>query len=139
METDSQRSGSAAPAKRLRVLVVDDAPLVRELLVRELAQYPWLLVAGTAANGREAVELVASLRPDLVIMDLNMPVMDGVKATRVIKHQPGAPRIVVVSFEEGPIVRAVMEAGADGFCAKARLSDDLRSQLLTLYPEFGAP
>jgi DNA-binding NarL/FixJ family response regulator len=82
----SARQGSpCAPAESpLRVLIVEDHPILAELLVSTFQSHDWIEVVGRAANGRDAVALASALEPDLVLMDIHMPIMDGVEATRRI-------------------------------------------------------
>jgi DNA-binding NarL/FixJ family response regulator len=109
-----------------RVLVVDDHLLFAEMLTLALEVGGSFEVVGHARNGREAVELAAWLRPDVVVMDLQMPVLDGIAATpRVIAAAPGA-RVVVVSSSESPEDRVrAREAGALAFLGKGSSTDDL--------------
>ncbi len=103
----------------LRVLLVDDAERVRHEL-RQLLELSGLVrIVGEAGDGLDAVCLAAELLPDVVIMDLDMPGMDGYEATRQIKaHQP-APRVVILSVHAGPVQQACARAsGADSFVIK---------------------
>jgi DNA-binding NarL/FixJ family response regulator len=103
----------------IRLLVVDDHPVVRAGMVAVLGEEPDLEVVGEAANGAEALGLVPRLAPDVVLMDLRMPVMDGTEATRRISAEPGAPQVLVLTTydTDADIVRAV-EAGARGYLLK---------------------
>jgi DNA-binding NarL/FixJ family response regulator len=103
----------------IRLLVVDDHPVVRAGMVAVLGEEPDLEVVGEAANGAEALALVPRLSPDVVLMDLRMPVMDGAEATRRIVDAPGAPQVLVLTTydTDADIVRAV-EAGARGYLLK---------------------
>jgi DNA-binding NarL/FixJ family response regulator len=107
--------------KPLRVLVVDDSPVFRESLGEFLKQHSEIQLVGTAASGREAVKMVEELSPDLVIMDLIMPEMNGLEATRLIKAAPaGRPQVILVTLHEPrPFAKAATNAGADGFVRKA--------------------
>lgn len=81
----------------IRVLVVDDSPVARELLIHILNSDPGIEVIGSAANGREAVEFVARERPDLISMDIHMPVMDGFEASRIIMETHPVPIVIVTA------------------------------------------
>ncbi len=110
----------------IRVLVVDDHEVVREGMVGLLERLGDIEVVGEAANGREGVEQAEALRPDAVIMDVDMPGMNGVEATREIKHR--RPETVVVGLslhEEAGVRRAMAEAGADGYISKHAPAKDL--------------
>ena len=103
----------------LRLLVVDDHPVVRMGLVARLSEHDDFEVVGEAADGAEAVLLAARLTPDVVLMDLRMPVMDGPEATAKMLASPPAPAVLVLTTydTDADIVRAV-EAGANGYLLK---------------------
>ena len=99
----------------LRVLVVEDSQTVRELLVTLLEQDPDIRVVGQAANGAEAVEMTAELEPDVITMDVVMPDMDGLEATRRIMGERPTPIIFVTAHADSPefvVVFEAMKAGA---------------------------
>lgn len=104
----------------IRVLVVDDEPLVRAGLRMILSTEPGMDVVGEAEDGARAVELARRLEPDVVLMDLHMPRLDGVQATRLLRDgSPGAPRVVVVTtFAEDSQVLDALRAGASGYVLK---------------------
>lgn len=106
------------PDRPVRVLVADDHPLLREGL-RQVLGLAGLQVVGEAANGRECLEKARSLRPDVVLMDLNMPEMSGLEATRTIKAELPGTRIVVLTIHdtEDYLVEA-MQAGVEGYVLK---------------------
>jgi len=115
----TQFSSSNPDCRALRVLIVDDVPQVRQELRGLLQLTSELEVVGEAANGREAVSQAEALRPDVVVMDLEMPVMDGFEATRQIKSCRPAPRVVILSVHASPQEQQrAREAGADGFVVK---------------------
>jgi len=117
--------------RKVRVLIVDDTPDVRCDLRQFLDLTGDLEVIGEAANGLEAIRLTAELSPDVVVMDLEMPVMDGFQATRQIKAQVHAPRIVILSIHAGMEERQrAMEAGADAFFMKGNSYDALVRSIL---------
>ncbi len=109
----------------VRVLVVDDHIMVRKGLVHLLSADEELEVVGEAANGREAVDQVASLHPDVVLMDLQMPEMDGVSATREIIGLGGSQVLVLTSFSDTERIVAALDAGAVGYMLKDAEPDDL--------------
>ncbi|MFC9284463.1 response regulator [Streptomyces collinus] len=102
------------------VLLVDDEPLVRAGLRAVLEAQPDIEVVGEAADGAAVIPLVRQLRPDVVAMDVRMPLMDGIEATRaVLRTVDAPPRILVVTtFEEDEYVYEALRAGADGFLLK---------------------
>ena len=111
---------------KIRVLVVDDHHLVREGIVAFLHEYDDLKVVGEAANGREAVEMTAKLAPDVVLMDLVMPEMDGVTAAREIHTQyPDVQIVVLSSFGEEEHLKAALRAGVAGYLLKDLSPDEL--------------
>jgi DNA-binding NarL/FixJ family response regulator len=103
----------------IRVVLADDQPLVRAALQMVITDTPGIDVAGEAGTGAEAVELAGSLRPDVVVMDIRMPGMDGIQATRLITAAPGTARVVVLTtFDDDEYVYAALRAGASGFLVK---------------------
>ena len=112
--------------RRTRVLIVDDHLMVREGLKSLLSTALDLDVVGEAANGAEAVELVPLAKPDVVLMDLLMPVMNGAEATALIKEAyPLVEVIALTSYADGELVERTLQAGAIGFLLK-----DARSEAL---------
>ncbi|WP_432018513.1 response regulator [Streptomyces sp. 1222.5] len=102
------------------VLLVDDEPLVRAGLRAVLEAQPDIEVVGEAADGAAVIPLVRQLRPDVVAMDVRMPLLDGIEATRaVLRTVPEPPKILVVTtFEDDEFVYEALRAGADGFLLK---------------------
>ena len=104
----------------MRILIVDDSREFLEAAGRFLSIDPEIEIVGRASSGHEALEKLDRLRPDLVLMDLVMPDMDGLAATREIKKRPGAPPVVIVTAYGDREYRAQAEAaGADGFISKS--------------------
>lgn len=102
-----------------RVLIVDDDPLVRSALALMLGGQGDVEVVGEAPNGREGLTLAGSLRPDVVLMDIRMPVLDGLTATRDLHRRPDPPRVIVLTtFDADEHVVEALGAGADGFLLK---------------------
>jgi DNA-binding NarL/FixJ family response regulator len=110
-----------------RCLIADDQAMVREGFAAVLAAQPGLVVAGQAADGAEAVWQARQLRPDLILMDVRMPVMDGLEATRRILHEPPpAPRVLMLTtFDLDDYVYAALRAGASGFLLKDATAAEL--------------
>ena len=105
--------------KIVTVLLVDDHEGFINAAMRHLRRLEWLEVVGRAANGLEAIERSESLRPDVVLMDLAMPEMGGLQATRLIKTQDAPPFVVIAShFDDAEHRTHAMRAGADAFVSK---------------------
>jgi DNA-binding NarL/FixJ family response regulator len=109
-----------------RVLVVDDQTVVREGLLLLLGLLPGIEVAGAARDGEEALRLVAVHRPDVVLMDLRMPRMDGVEATRRIRKEfPGTHVVVLTTYSDDASIGNALRAGATGYLTKDARPDEL--------------
>jgi DNA-binding NarL/FixJ family response regulator len=103
----------------IRLLIADDQKLAVDTIVGILEAESHIDVVGVAANGAEAVKLAETLSPDVVLMDVNMPLMDGYEATRRIRARDGAPSVLVLTAAEGDeSVEKAREAGAAGFLKK---------------------
>jgi DNA-binding NarL/FixJ family response regulator len=110
----------------IRVLLADDQTLVRSGFRLMLAQQDDLEVCGEAADGREAVRLVAEQHPDVVLMDIRMPVLDGIAATREIMSAPAPPKVLVLTtFDVDDYVVEALRCGASGYLLKDVEPDDL--------------
>ena len=111
---------------KVRVLVADDHPAFRAGLQLMLADAPDLEVVGLAENGDQAVELAEPLRPDVVVMDLRMPGLDGIGATRrLLELDPAVGVVVLTMFEDDDSVFAAMRAGARGYLLKGAEQDEI--------------
>ncbi|GGV48177.1 DNA-binding response regulator [Streptomyces longisporoflavus] len=103
----------------VRVVLADDQPLVRAGLRVLMADTPGLEVVGEAGTGAEAVQLARDIRPDVVVMDIRMPGMDGIEATRLITAEVAATRVLVLTtFDDDDYVYGALRAGASGFLVK---------------------
>lgn len=110
----------------MRILVVDDHEVVRRGICAILACQPELTISGEAADGREAVEKALAVRPDLVVMDISMPKVNGLEATREIKKRLPDTSVVIVSQHAAPeMVRQAFSAGATSYVVKSAISQDL--------------
>jgi DNA-binding NarL/FixJ family response regulator len=110
----------------VRVVVADDHPIVRDGLRALFASVPDIELIGEAASGREAVRAAVTLRPDVLVMDLRMPDLDGVAATREIaRAAPGVAVLVLTMFDDDASVFAAMRAGGRGYLVKGASQDDI--------------
>jgi DNA-binding NarL/FixJ family response regulator len=108
------------------VLVVDDHPMFRAGLVSLVEELPWASVAGEAADGRAALDLVRETEPDVVLMDLQMPVMNGLAATRAITTElPSVAVMVMTMVENDEAVASALRAGARGYLVKGSSRDEI--------------
>ncbi|TMR03024.1 response regulator transcription factor [Actinomadura soli] len=113
-------------SEKTRILVVDDQTVVREGLVLLLELLPGLDVAGACGDGEQAVAMVAELGPDVVLMDLRMPRMDGVEATRRIKEaRPDVEIVVLTTYADDESIFAALRAGARGYLTKDAGADEI--------------
>jgi CheY-like chemotaxis protein len=116
--------------KKRRVLLVDDSPAFRGLMQWYLGTLPQIEVVAEATNGEQAIVEVARLRPDLVLMDIRMPTMDGLEATRRIRAGCQYTRILLLTNHATAIPAGIVdEVGADGLLDKAELADRLPAAL----------
>ena len=114
--------------QKIRVLVVDDHTIVRDGICALLALAADIAVVGEAANGMEALELVKQLEPDVVLMDVAMPIMGGLEATRRIHREfPQVKVLALTQYDDKDYVFPLIEAGARGFISKAAASSELTS------------
>ncbi len=121
-------------ASSIRVMVVDDHPMVRLGLSTFLKVYDDLELVGEADDGEAALELCGKVSPDVVLMDMVMPSMDGVAATRAIRQQfPGAQVIALTSFKEDGLVEKALQAGAIGYLLKDVSADKLVAAIRAAY------
>lgn len=130
-------------SERIRVMLVDDHTMVRRGLATFLITYDDLELAGEAENAESAIRLCAEIEPDVILMDMVMPDMDGAAATRAIRQQfPQVQVLALTSFKEGKLIKNALEAGAIGYLLKDVSADDLARAIraahagrVTLSPE----
>ena len=116
----------------ISVLVADDEALLRTAFTALINAEDDLQVVGEAADGKQAVELAARLAPDVVLMDVRMPVMDGIEATRRITTARGSRVLILTTFDLDEYVFEALRAGASGFALKSRPLDELLSAIRTV-------
>jgi len=111
--------------RSLRVVLVDDQPLVRAGIAFIVSTEPGIEVASEAGNGELGIAAVAAHQPDVVLMDVRMPVLDGLGATRQIRDVDGPPVLVLTTFDDDEVLWGAIEAGAAGFVLKDATADDI--------------
>jgi DNA-binding NarL/FixJ family response regulator len=110
----------------IRVLIADDHGVIRDGLGRLISALPDIELVGVAADGAEAIERAREVEPDVVLMDLDMPKVDGIEATRrVLADRPGTAVLVLTSFSDRPRILGALEAGACGYLLKDVASDEV--------------
>ncbi len=122
------------PQIPIRIVIVDDHAMLRRGLAAFLMSYADLNLVGEAVNGKDATALCARVRPDVVLMDLMMPIMDGVAATYLIRHAlPETQVIALTSFSEARLIKDALEAGAISYLLKNVSADDLADSIRAAY------
>lgn len=116
----------------LKIVIAEDEEIIRKALVLLTGSFAGMTVVGEAGTGREAVELARALTPDVVLMDLVMPVMDGIAATREIKKDRPAPKVIALTaLEKGKGIAEGLAAGLDGYVLKKAPPEELRAAIET--------
>lgn len=117
---------SGANKKPIRILCVDDHPLLREGIAALMEDQADMTIAGSATNGRDAIDMFARLRPDVTLMDLRMPDIDGIRAITLIREQFPDARIIVLTTYPGDVqALGALKAGAMGYLLKSSLGAEL--------------
>lgn len=125
---------TTTPGKSIRILIADDHYLVRAGLTALIGRNPLMTVVAEAVNGQEAVRAYRTHRPDIVLMDLRMPVMDGLKAMVAIRAlHAGARILVLTSFDGDEYIFKGLQAGARGYCLKDATADELYNAIMTVH------
>ena len=120
----------------IRILLVDDHGFVRESLCALIQAQEGMEVVGEAHNGRQAIQMARELRPDVIVMDLNMPVMDGIKATgHIVTENPEAKILILSLHCDSSSVEAAMQAGAKAYLAKGGSNRELIDTICALAPD----
>jgi two-component system, NarL family, response regulator LiaR len=121
-------------AEKIRLLIADDHRLVREGIKAFIAPTPGFEIVGEASNGLEAVDLAKRLHPDVILLDLVMPELDGIDATREIKnHDPNVKILIISSFVEETKVIASVKAGASGYLMKDSSPEEIETAIRNVY------
>jgi len=117
-------------ATEMKLLIVDDDPLIRKSLSLTLAREADITVVGTAADGAEALEMCEAHTPDILLMDIRMPGVDGIAATRLIKQRVPHVRIMMLTtFDDKPNIQQALAAGADGYLIKTDKISNIAGKL----------
>ena len=120
--------------KTIKVLVVDDHTIVRDGICALLGLAGDIEVVGEASNGKEAIEMVRKLAPDVVLMDIAMPIMGGLEAThRIHKESPNVKVLALTQYDDREYVFPIIEAGAYGFISKSAASSELTTGIRSVY------
>jgi DNA-binding NarL/FixJ family response regulator len=128
-------SGRNGTCKRIRILIADDSVAFRNVLCTFLDLHPQVEVVGMAVDGEDALALVAGVKPDLVLMDLQMPRLNGLQATRKIRAEFPGVRIIVITLHYAAELKvASVMAGADRILVKRCLRDELPGAIAQLFP-----
>lgn len=124
----------------VRLLLVDDSPDFLASATDFLCTRPQLQLVGPAASGAEALDLVARIPVDLVLLDLNLRGLNGFETARRLKARPDAPKIIIVTLQDAPEYRHLaLAAGADGFIAKGEFTTALLPLIASLFPGMPVP
>ena len=126
----------ATKKKVVKVLIADDQTLFREGIKDVLTGEKWISVVGEASDGEEAIDLAKKLKPDVILMDIKLPKMDGITATKIIKKSdPGVNILMLSSFEDEAHVMEAVQAGANGYLSKMLPAAELVNSIRTFTTE----
>lgn len=118
----------------IKTMIVDDQPLVREGLGSLLHLRPELEVIGTACDGKEALEMALQLKPDIILMDIRMPNVNGVEGTRLIRENlPSTKVLILTTFNDSEFIFDALEEGASGYLLKDMPTDTIVQSILTVF------
>jgi DNA-binding NarL/FixJ family response regulator len=138
MPTDHKRAPAAAKQKPIRALVVDDSLVALRAICTMLRTRGAISVVGTARNGRDAISKAQALRPDLVLIDMEMPGVKGLEATSWLRKRFPSIRVIVVTVHDSQEVQEACEAAyADGFVSKSRIHAELFSEIERVFGKCG--
>lgn len=132
-------SGNHPVVRRLDTLVVDDSPTVLASMCRILSGNACIKVVATASDGYEALEMAKLHRPQLVLMDVQMPRMNGITAASLLNHDLPLTEVIIISVHDSPELRALcLKAGARAFITKGRLHQELAPLIITIATDLAA-
>ncbi|WP_179380397.1 response regulator transcription factor [Jannaschia marina] len=119
--------------RSVRVMIVDDHPMVADGIRALLETYDDLTVVGTVSNGRAAIDRIEALKPDVILLDLNMPEMNGLAATEVLRERNADVAILILSMHDAPeYVATALRHGANGYCLKDQPTDEIHRAIRTV-------
>ncbi len=122
-----------SPHEPISVLLADDHALVREGTRQMLERHAEITVVGEAVDGETAIEMVRDLRPDVLVLDMSMPVANGVEVTTVVRSAPDPPQVLILSaYDDGDYASAALRAGASGYLLKTAGGEDLYAAILAV-------
>lgn len=126
-------------SRKIRTLIVDDSDVFRKVLRRYIASLPCLELAGECVDGKEALVLVRTLRPDLVLMEVELSGMNGLLTAELVRHSHPSVRVILVSLHDRDRLRTLcLDHGVDRFVSKDRLCDELPDVIDELFPHAGS-
>ena len=118
----------------IKVLIADDQALIRESLQIILSAHADIEVVGTVGDGKEVLEKLHRVRPDVILMDIRMPVMDGVLCTKAVKEQyPDVKIIILTTFDDDEFIFSALKYGASGYILKGVSTEELHEAIQTVY------
>lgn len=121
-------------AEKIRVLIVDDHPMVIAGIKTFLAEYPQIQVIGESINGKEAIERAKTMLPDIILMDISMPVMNGLEATKIInKNLPTIDVIILTMHDDKEYIRQIFQCGAKGYVLKNAPQSDILKAIESVF------
>jgi DNA-binding NarL/FixJ family response regulator len=136
LEDYGQRNGTAEPARPISIVIADDSELYREMLKMVVEACPGLEVLSTVGNGCQTLNVVAAQHPDLVLMDLGLPGLNGLQSLSLLREHHPATRVIIIASDDSDEVRATCLAqGADGFISKRHLHPELHLQIAEVFSE----
>lgn len=118
---------------KIKVIIADDSDFVRDGMKIILDVDPDFSVIGTAANGREAIEIAEKMRPDVFVMDIQMPEMDGIEATKYIVEKDLGKVLILTTFDDDQLVRQALKNGAKGYLIKNHTPEHLKQMIKSVY------
>lgn len=131
----SQPNGTSQSTRPVSIVIADDSELYREMLKMVIEAFPGLEVVGAVGDGCQVLEIVSARQPQLVLVDLQLPGLNGLQSLALIREYHPATRVIIITSEDSDDVRAICLAqGADGVISKRRLHQELRRGIAEVFP-----